>query len=147
MAWITITENDLLTVLSGPELDAFRATAKADGQADPVAPTITQVIDMVRGYVGGNKINLLGPTGTIPAKLLAPALDIIAVRIPSRVGKAPKSGRKDAADAAVKLLEQVARGAFDIEEPIEPGPDQPSAGRPTFAGRPRRNVRGESHGL
>lgn len=147
MAWIEITEADILTVMSGPELEAFRAAARADGQADPVAPTISQVIDLVRGYVGGNTVNILGPEATIPSKLLAPAIDIIAVRIPGRVGKAPKAGRKDAADNAIKLLEQVARGAFDIEEPVEPGPDQPSAGRPSFSGRPRRNVRAESNGL
>lgn len=147
MAWITITEADLLTVLSGPELAGYRAAAKADGQVDPVAPTIAQVVDLVRGYVGGNTSNTLGTAGTIPSKLLAPAIDLIAVRIPGRVGRAPKSGRKSAADEAIKLLEQVARGAFDIEEPLTPGTEQPSAPHPSFSGRKRRDARKDQDGL
>jgi len=50
MAWITITESDLLTAISGDELASFREAALADAQADPVAPTIAQVTDLVRGY-------------------------------------------------------------------------------------------------
>lgn len=149
MPWITIIEADLLTAISGPELAGFRDAALADGQADPVAPTIAQVIELVRGYVGACKNNSLGPTGTIPKKLLPPALDLIAVRIPGRVGKSPKAGRKDAAEAATTLLQQVAKCMFDIEEPIEFSAEQPvtGTGRPSFSGRRRRNVRGEHDGI
>lgn len=149
MPWITISESDLLTAMSGPELLGYREAALADGQADPVAPTIAQVTDLVRGYVGACKNNSLGPAGTIPSKLLPCALDLIAVRIPGRVGKSPKVGRKDAAEAATSLLEQVAKCMFDIEEPVELSAEQPvtGAGRPSFSGRPRRNVRGEHDGL
>lgn len=147
MAWITITEADILTVLSADELDAYRAASIADDQPDPVAPTILQVTDVIRGYVGGNRANQLGATG-IPSKLLAPALDLIAVRIPLRVGKTPKEGRKTAGEAAIKLLEQVAAGRFDIEEPLTPTSEVSAVGgRPTFSGRKRRNVRRESNGL
>jgi len=148
MAWISITEADLLTAISGLELQAYRDAALADEQADPVAPTIAQVTDLVRGYVGGWKENVLGPNGTIPQKLLAPAVDIIVARIPGRVGKTPKQGRDDARKAAIAVLEQVASGKFDIEEPVEQSEEQPSGGgRPSFSGRPRRNVRREQNGL
>ena len=119
MAWITIVEADILTVMSGAELEAIRAAALKLGQADPVAPTIAQVTDHVRGFVGGCKSNQLGPAGTIPQKLLATALDLLAVRIPLRVNISPKSGRKDAAEAAGDLLKLVAKCDFDIEEPGE----------------------------
>lgn len=120
MAWIQIVETDVLTVLSGPELEGIRAAALDAVQPDPVAPTIAQVVALVRGYVAGNPANLLGTGETIPSKLMAPALDLIAVRIPQRVGQSPSEGRKEAARTAVRLLERVAEGKFDIEEPADP---------------------------
>ena len=58
-----------------------------------------------------------GLPGTIPQKLLAPALDLVAVRLPQRVGVSPKDVRQAAGDQAIRLLEQVAAGVFNIEEP------------------------------
>jgi len=147
MAWITITEENLLTAISGDELASYREAALADQQGDPVAPTIAQVTNLVRGYVGGNPANVLGPAGTIPEKLLAPACDILAVRIPLRVGRSPKKGREDGLKAAIELLERVSNGKFDIEEPVEKSEEQPSSPRPSFSGRPRRDVRREQNGF
>src|SRR5271167_5246881 len=107
MAWITPAESDVLTVLSESELSTYRAAATASGQADPLAPTLAQVVDVVRGYVGAYKPNTLGLPGTIPQKLLAPALDLVAVRLPQRVGVPPKDVRLMASGRAVRLLEQV----------------------------------------
>lgn len=149
MAWIEITEADVLTVLSGPELAGYRSAAKASGQADPLAPITAQVVDLVRGYVGAYKSHTLGAAGLIPQKLLAPALDLIAVRVPQRVGQTPKPGRKDAAEAAVKLLEAVAKGNFDIEEPVTPTDETSSSnhGSPAFAGRDRNFNRTAQDGI
>lgn len=148
MAWITITEADVLTTLSGAELEGYRSAALADGQPDPVAATIAQVIDLVRGYVGGCPRHVLGEAGTIPQKLLAPALDIIAARIPLRVNRSPKEGRKTAQENAIKVLEQVAAFKFDIEEPLVATTEVSAAAvRPSFNGRPRRDYRRESRGL
>jgi hypothetical protein len=142
--WITPTENDLLTTLSETELAAYRAAALAGGQADPVAPTLAQVVDLVRGYVGAYRPNTLGGDGTIPQKLLAPAIDLVAVRLPQRVGVPPKEVRKAAADQAVRLLEQVAAGDFNIEEPDEASTEITSASRPSIrARRPRFTPRAE----
>src|SRR5882762_5188863 len=101
MAWMTPAESDVLTVLSETELTTYRAAATASGQADPVAPTLAQVVDMVRGYVGAYRPNTLGLPGTIPQKLLATALDLVAVRLPQRVGVSPKDVRLMAANRAV----------------------------------------------
>lgn len=134
--WITPTEADLLTVLSGPELDAYRNAAKAAGQADPVAPTIAQVTALVRGYVGAFSRNRLGASGTIPEKLLAPALDLLALRLPQRVRINPNEARKTNAMAALKLLEQVASGHFDIEEPSTTDDESSAtAPKPTISAR------------
>jgi hypothetical protein len=144
MAWMTPSETDLLTSLSETELATYRAAALASGQADPVAPTLAQVVDLVRGYVGAYRPNTLGAAGTIPQKLLAPAIDLAAVRLPQRVGVPPKDVRKTAADAAVRLLEQVAAGDFNIEEPDVTSPEITSAPRPSIqARRPRFGWREE----
>src|ERR1700692_304874 len=106
MAWIIPAEADVLTALSESELSTYRAAATASGQADPLAPTLAQVADLVRGYVGAYKANTLGLPGTIPQKLLAPALDLVAVRLPQRVGVSPKDVRQAAAIQAGRRVGQ-----------------------------------------
>src|SRR5271154_1146168 len=146
MSWISPTESDVLTVLSETELAAYRAAATASGQADPVAPTLAQVVDLVRGYVGAYKPNTLGPPGTIPQKLLAPALDLMAVRLPQRVGVPPKDVRQMAASRAVRLLEQVAAGIFNIEEPDSPTLETTAAPSPSIVPHPRNYTRRSEEG-
>jgi hypothetical protein len=147
MAWIIPAESDLLTAISETELAAYRAAATASGQADPVAPTLAQVVDLVRGYVGAYKPNTLGPPGTIPQKLLAPALDLAAVRLPARVGVPPKSVRETAAEQAVRLLERVAAGVFNIEEPDVASAETTEAPRPSVVARRREFTRRSEEGL
>jgi hypothetical protein len=124
-------------VLSESELSTYRAAATATGQADPVAPTLAQVVDLVRGYVGAYRPNTLGPAGTIPQKLLATALDLVAVRLPQRVGVSPKDVRQSAATAAIHLLERVADGEFNIEEPEMATDETTSAPSPSIVARRR----------
>src|ERR1700761_2203800 len=138
MAWIIPAESDVLTVLSETELATYRAAALASGQSDPLAPTLAQVVDLVRGYVGAYRPNTLGAPGTVPQKLLAPALDLVAVRLPQRVGVSPKEVRQAAAAAAGGLVGGVAAGEFNIEEPDVASDETTSAPRPTIAGHHRR---------
>ncbi len=147
MAWIAPAESDVLTVLSETELATYRAAATATGQADPLTPTLAQVVDLVRGYVGAYRPNTLGPAGMIPQKLLAPALDLVAVRLPQRVGVSPKDVRQAAATAAIRLLEQVANGVFNIEEPDLATDETTSAARQTIAARHRKFSRREEEGV
>jgi hypothetical protein len=147
MSWIAPAESDVLTVLSETELATYRAAATASGQADPLAPTLAQVVDMVRGYVGAYKPNTLGLPGTIPQKLLATALDLVAVRLPQRVGVSPKDVRQMAASRAVRLLEQVAAGTFNIEEPDSPSLETTSAPRPSIKAHRRHFTQREEEGV
>jgi len=146
MAWIVPTEADVLTVLSETELASYRALATADGQADPLLPTLAQVVDLVRGYAGAWRPNTLGLPGTIPQKLLAPALDLVAVRLPQRVGVPPKDVRRAAADQAVRLLEQVAAGEFNIEEPDDISSETTAAPRPSIRAGERHFTRRTEEG-
>jgi hypothetical protein len=147
MSWIIPAESDVLTVLSENELSTYRAAATATGQADPVAPTLAQVVDLVRGYVGAYRPNTLGLPGTIPQKLLAPALDLVAVRLPQRVGVSPKDVRQAAATLAVRLLEQVAAGTFNIEEPDDASLETTSAPRPSIEARRPHFTRHDEEGV
>lgn len=147
MAWITPAESDLLTTFSETELATYRAAATASGQADPVAPTLAQVVDLVRGYVGAYKPNTLGLPGTIPQKLLAPTLDLVAVRLPQRVGVSPKDVRQAAAIQAVRLLEQVAAGTFNIEEPDSPTLETTEAPRPSIVAHRRHFTERSEEGV
>ena len=140
--WITVAEADVLTAFSGTELAAFRAAALKVGQADPVEPTIVQVVDEVRGYVSASNRYTLGEGTTIPQKLLQATLAIIAMRLPARVGMSAGEAREKLADQAIDLLKLVAAGKFGLEEP-EIAEDEVTAGpgRPSFCGRERRKPR------
>ncbi|MEM1057922.1 MAG: hypothetical protein AAGK14_01630 [Verrucomicrobiota bacterium] len=147
MAWITITEADVLTVLSGPELAAFRTKATADGQADPLPAVIAQVTDLVRGHVGICGRNRLGAGATIPGKLLAPSLDLIAERLPRRVGLDLTEGRTEAADRAYRVLEAVARCEFAVEAPESASAEQTAGPAPQIHARPPQFQRHDQEGL
>jgi hypothetical protein len=146
--YVAITEDDVLTVLAGPELAGYRAAALADGQADPVAAAIADVTEYIRGFVAGCRGNVLGETG-IPARLKTTALDLLAVRIPGRVGRSPKPGRKDAADKAEALLKLVAECRFAVDQPDSgaESAEPEAAPSPSFSGRERRDSRRERDGL
>lgn len=148
--WIEIAEADVLTVLAGPELAAYREAALADGQADPVQPAIDAITEDVRGYVAGCAKNTLGPDGTIPKRLLRDALALIAVDIPGRVGKTPKDVRKTKAAEALEKLKLVARCQYAIADPSddqEASTEASPAPAPSFAGRDRRDARSLHRGM
>lgn len=79
--------------------------------------------------------------------LLAPALDLASVRLPQRVGVPPKEVRQTAAQNAVRLLEQVAAGIFNIEEPLAPTSETTEAPRPTIVARRRHFTPREEEGV
>jgi len=112
MDWITLTESDLLTVVSDAELTAWRQTALAAGQADPVSAVMATVALLVRGYAAHQVTP--GATGTIPDTLTSTALDLVAYRLPLRVGDKPTEARKNAYDAAMELLRSCAKGEFKL---------------------------------
>lgn len=119
MSWRAILESDILTRISGPELEGFRNAALASGQEDPVDDVITQITDQVRGYCAANNAITLGAAGTIPERLLGPALDIIAVEIQLRAAGSiidPDEERRKKAERAYRLLQDVAAGRFAVED-------------------------------
>ncbi len=147
MSWLAVTEDDLLTVMNSPELEAIRAAALAVGQDDPVAPTIAQAVDMVRGYVAGYRANILGAAGTIPQKLLPTTIDIVAYRLPSRVGLEPSESRRSLYNDALALLARVSVGTFAIEEPTTEDTETQAAPSPRMTGKTLTYTRDNQDGL
>jgi hypothetical protein len=75
------------------------------------------------------------------------ALDLVAVRLPQRVGVPPKDVRLMAANRAVRLLEQVAAGTFNIEEPDSPTLETTEAPRPSIVARRRHFTQRQEEGV
>lgn len=151
MAWRTLTESDLLTRLSGAELAGFRAAALGESQEDPVEYILEQVTDLVRGYIAGNRNNTLGTAGTLPAKLIGPAVDLALMEVMKRAAGIvidPAGARAEAAKAAERLLVRVADGKFAIEEPEEAATDDVApAPSPSFSGRTGSFSRANQDGI
>jgi len=133
MAWATLTVDDLKSRLAGAELASLQTAALADGQTDPTAETLAQVIDEVRGYIAAAGVTL-GTGITIPSKLKNTTLNLARYRLCSRLPVASllTDARKQEYQDAIRLLEQVAAGRFRVEEPTVAADEQAGAPSPSF---------------
>lgn len=150
MAWRAISEVDLLQRMSSTELEAIRESGLSDSQGDPVADTIDQVTELVRGYIAANRNNKLGTAGTLPERLIRSACDILVVDVSTRVGGVLidlSETRKDAKRDAIRLLEQVAAGTYAIEEPDTEGDDSQAAPTPSLYDKTRYFKRCDQEGI
>jgi len=121
MAWTALTETEVLTRLTGSEVTAFKTSALASGQADPLPLVVTQVVDEVRGYIAATGKVTLGASGTIPSKLISATLAVIRVRLCNRLPGMKSlldEFRMKEYDNAITLFQQVAAGKFAVEEPV-----------------------------
>jgi hypothetical protein len=125
MSWITLTEDHVKARLSGVELAAWRKAALAPGQADPVQEVLAGVTSEVRGYVGGNRNNVLDVGSTIPSELLDASMALVIARLSTRLPISMTAERKDSKDSAIALLRDVAAGRFFIGSASSPAADQP----------------------
>lgn len=116
-------------------MDAIRTAALAVGQADPVEAEIPTTVNEVRGYVAVE--NTLGAGVTIPSKLKDATLAIVAYRTASRlpVKSLITEARTNAYKDAVRLLENVARGLFTVEEAEVEDTEISAIQKPSFSGR------------
>jgi hypothetical protein len=146
MAWITLTEADALTGLNAKLLDALRTRVKAAGQADPLPLVIVQVVDQVRGAVGASGRYTLGEGATIPAKLKAAALDLLAIRLMNRLDMDLSEGKMTLYKSAEATLRDVRDGRFDIEEPLVRSEEASSAPKPRITARTRTFSRADGDG-
>jgi len=122
--WVTITENDILTRLAAPEVNALKTAATAQGQENPLPEILAAVVREVRGYVAAFPGNKLGPDGTIPDELQVAALNRaryeLATRLP--VASLLTDARKESNADAIARLRDVAKGTLRIVQPPHPKP-------------------------
>lgn len=118
--WRAITETDVVTQISGAELDALREAVLADGQDDPVQPCIDDVTAEVLGYVAASGAELDSDTSKVPDRLIGAAVSKIIILIMTRAAGTmidPEGARAKAADKANTLLRDVAAKRFSITDP------------------------------
>lgn len=129
MSWITLTETNLITKLSGPEIAAMKTAALQSGQTNPLPGIITQIVREVRGYVAGCSANTLGDGETIPDELEGAAINRIRYELATRlpVPSLLTKAREDANSAAVALFRDTAACRFKIVPPTEAAPAEEQA--------------------
>lgn len=136
--WIEITASSIQAALSGPELAAYQSAALADGQGDPLHEIISQAVEEARGYIASGSF-ALEVGATIPFRLQRSVVSLIRyrliTRLPIRSGELLEHRRREY-DDAIRLLERVAEGKFNIEEPEETDPTEPPA-RGRFGSNPK----------
>ena len=153
MAWILLTQDDLLGKLTGAEVTAVTTKALAPGQVNPVPEEIANAIQEIRGRVAACPNNRLGDQAAgqlIPEELKPAALAIIRYRVLSRlpISALVTPAREREYNDALPLLSAVASCKFRIEQPANLSPQKiagPAVGLVTS--RPRRFTPGRMTGL
>ena len=114
--WRTLTESDVLAVLSEPEASAYQSAAIGSGQ-DVLADVLGAVVNHCRGYIADHSANSLAEGLTLPERCLRPALHLIRKDLLTRLDmEVSEDRRKDAAEA-LRFFERVADGKVGIEQP------------------------------
>lgn len=150
MSWITLTEADVITKLSGPELAAMKTAALQAAQTNPLTEVITQVVREIRGYVAACQRNTLGDGDTIPDELLGAAVSRIRFELATRLPVASllTQARTDANSQALTLLRDVAACKFLVIEPDTAAPKQaPGVGVEIAKSTRLRTRRSATNGL
>jgi hypothetical protein len=145
MIWRAPTEADILSGgISGAELEAFRAAALAEGQADPLASQITMVVDLMRSYIAQcPNVDMSTKTaGTIPESGMLIFCEIITPVIQRRPAGAlidPSGIRLDATANARKWLSDAAACKVAVDEVPPPTAEGAPIPKPRYTpGRERR---------
>ncbi len=149
MAWITLTEDDIITKLSGPEKAAMNSAALQALQAAPLPEVIEQVVKEIRGYVAACARNTLGDGPTIPDELLGAAVTRVRFELATRlpVPSLLTEDRRRANETAITLLRDVAACSFAIVAPDTPTSDEVGAPSPQWSVRDRQFGRSQQDGI
>jgi len=147
--WITITETDIITKLSGPELAAMKAAALQAAQTNPLPDVISQVVKEVRGYVAACATNVLGAGETIPDELRGAVISRVRYELATRLPVASllTDDRRKANSDALTLLRDAAACKFAIVSPATPTTEEISNPSPRYSARERTYKRNQQDGL
>lgn len=148
--WVSLTADDLLRSLTGPERTAVQRAATEPGQADPLETILADVVKEVRGYVAAYNGNTLGEGDTIPDELrgaaVARARFEAFTRLP--VGRSLLTeDRVEANRSAVAVLRDVAAGRFRLVQPSTASTEEIGAPSPRITPRTRTFDRASQDGV
>jgi hypothetical protein len=126
MSWIPLTETEVITKLSGPEISAMKTAALQAAQVNPLPGIISQVILEIRGYVAACQRNQLGDGETIPDELQGAAISRIRFELATRLPVASllTEDRRTANANALTLMRDAAACRFLIVQPATAAADQ-----------------------
>ena len=132
MAWITPTRDDLTATVSAAEIEAFGECADF---ADAVDAILARTVGFVRGFIRAGRTRLAADEGTLPASLLAPAMDYAAFDLLKRFNVPVGEDRRRARTDALALFEKVADRRLAVEpadgaEALDEVPAAPSSTAP-----------------
>ena len=133
--WITLTEAAVQTGrLTAVELAQVPGVA---GQGDSIAALIPQVCKYVGGFVA--RRTPLGVPGTIPEELADAAASIVVWRFVSQLPTKllATDARREAYEAANRLLLEAGRGNFVVAPPETQAAEQPESPNPSIRRRRR----------
>ena len=132
MAWITPTRDDLTATVSAAEITAFGECADFTAAVDAL---LARTGSCVRGFVRAGRVRLAADAGSIPASLLAPAMDYAASDLLKRFNVPMSEDRRKARADALALFEKVAARQLAVEpadgaEALDEVPAAPSSTAP-----------------
>lgn len=148
--WIALTEADVATGLTGPELTAAKTAALKVGQTDPVADVIDDVTREVRSRVAACKANSLGDAGMIPDECKGHAVSLCVFRLAKRLPRAVllDEDRRTANTQAIAFLRDVAACDVALEQPETPSEEVVTKiPRPRWSARDREFKRSQQDGI
>ncbi len=117
MSWRELTEDDVLTTLAGPELNAYRVAALKAGQADPLAEIVATAVAEARGHIADCAVNRLAAGMTLPSRVVHHVIAIVRYRLMSRLDMEVGEARTQEYRDARRFLERVSECKVSIEQP------------------------------
>lgn len=131
--WRKPTEEDLQSVLSQKEVEAFRKSA--DFTADPVPLQMANTVEFVRGRIRAAGVRLSREDGTLPASLIVPAMCYLRFNYLTRIGLKVSEDRRKAYEDALAVFADVAAGRMAVEpadgDEADDSPLSPAFAAPT----------------
>ncbi len=119
--WISITPDSLPDVKVAAKVTAFRTSALGEGQSDPAARVIADVVARIRAEISGCATNVLDADPTrIPKDLGSLACRMIVRQMQSRLGVPLKPDELTEQENDLKYLERIAACKVPVAEPDNP---------------------------
>lgn len=137
--WIKPTLADFRAAILEAEMNAYKNVSIADG-IDPVQKAMDDAVTVFRSSLRKTHNKKMGPLGTIPSDLIAPAMHIaVYYFVGGRVGVKVSETRTKLYDNAIRRSERIGDGreAFADEDDAEETA-KPSDAMPKPAIRPKR---------